>query len=48
MIQIQRNVMTFLTVRISQNIFALVAAVAVALKRIFILNQLQSGVIKEH
>jgi hypothetical protein len=53
---IQRKVLKYLTAIISQNTFSLVVAVtvatsvavAVALKRKFLLNQNQAGVTKEH
>jgi hypothetical protein len=47
-VHIQRNVMKFLTVKISQNTFVLVAAVALAVKRKFLLSCRQAGVITEH
>jgi hypothetical protein len=48
MIQIQRNALKFLTLRIPQNTFVSVVAVAVVVKAKFLLDWNQVGVIKEH
>jgi adenosyl cobinamide kinase/adenosyl cobinamide phosphate guanylyltransferase len=47
-VHIQRNLMKFLTAKISQNTFVLVTAVALAVKRKFLLSWRQARVIKEH
>jgi hypothetical protein len=48
MIQIQRNVLKFLTLKIPQNTLISVAAVAPVVKTKFLLDWNQVGVIKEH